>query len=88
MATPNPSFYTVGGPVKAGSGVYVPRRADGELLALCREGTFAYVLTARQMGKSSLMVRTARRLAGDGTVTAIVSIFRGRGSWCRWSSGI
>ena len=74
MATPNPSFYTVGGPVQAGSGVYVPRRADGELLALCREGTFAYVLTARQMGKSSLMVRTARRLADDGVVTAIVDL--------------
>ena len=51
MNLPNPSFYTVGGPVQAGSGVYVPRKADGELLALCREGTFAYVLTARQMGK-------------------------------------
>ena len=74
MNTPNPGFYTVGGPVQAGSGVYVPRKADGELLALCKEGTFAYVLTARQMGKSSLMVRTARRLADDGIVSVIIDL--------------
>ncbi len=74
MATPNPNFYTVGGPVQAGSGVYVPRKADGELLTLCQEGTFAYVLTARQMGKSSLMVRTAQQLTEDGMVTAIVDL--------------
>ncbi|MEO0854023.1 MAG: AAA-like domain-containing protein, partial [Cyanobacteria bacterium J06648_11] len=74
MTSPNPNFYTVGGPVQAGSGVYVPRKADSELLALCQEGTFAYVLTARQMGKSSLMVRTAKRLAEDGVVTAIVDL--------------
>ena len=74
METPNPNFYTVGGPVQAGSGVYVPRRADGDLLTLCREGTFAYVLTARQMGKSSLMVRTAQQLAEEGVVTAIVDL--------------
>ena len=74
MNLPNPSFYTVGGPVQAGSGVYVPRKADGELLALCREGTFAYVLTARQMGKSSLMVRTAQQLAADDIVAVIVDL--------------
>ena len=74
MNRPNPSFYTVGGPVQAGGGVYVPRKADGELLALCREGTFAYVLTARQMGKSSLMVRTARALTEDGIAVAIVDL--------------
>ena len=74
MNTPNPGFYTVGGPVQAGSGVYVPRKADGELLTLCKEGTFAYVLTARQMGKSSLMVRTAQQLADDGIVSVIVDL--------------
>ena len=74
MTTPNPNFYTVGGPVQAGSGVYIPRRADAELLALCKEGTFAYVLTARQMGKSSLMVRTAQQLAEDDIVAAIVDL--------------
>lgn len=51
--------FVAGGTVQAGGGVYIPRRADQELLALCRSGAFAYVLTPRQMGKSSLMVQTA-----------------------------
>lgn len=51
-------FYTVGGTVQAGQGRYIARAADAELLALCRAGTFAYILSARQMGKSSLMLRT------------------------------
>src|SRR6185369_9767325 len=59
-------IYTVGGTVQAGSGLYIPRQADQELLTLCRAGTFAYVLTSRQMGKSSLMVRTIERLTIDG----------------------
>jgi hypothetical protein len=42
--------------------VYLPRSADSELLELARNGTFAFVLAARQMGKSSLMVRTVQQL--------------------------
>ena len=45
------SIYTVGGTVQASGGLYLPRKVDEELLALCRAGTFAYVLTSRQMGK-------------------------------------
>jgi AAA-like domain len=60
-------IYTVGGTVQAGDGLYIPRQADDELLALCRAGTFAYVLSSRQMGKSSLMVRTVERLADEGS---------------------
>ena len=40
----SPSIYTVGGTVQAGSGLYVSRKADEELLARCQAGTFAYVL--------------------------------------------
>ena len=58
-----PSIFTVGGTVQAGSGRYIPRKVDEALLALCRTRTFAFVLSARQMGKSSLMVHTAQRLA-------------------------
>ncbi|MEO0888491.1 MAG: hypothetical protein AAFY54_21570, partial [Cyanobacteria bacterium J06648_10] len=55
----NPSMYTVGGTVQANEGgLYISRRADGELLQLCEDSKFAYVLTPRQMGKSSLMIRT------------------------------
>jgi hypothetical protein len=68
------SIYTVGGTVQAGDGLYIPRKADEELLALCRANTFAYVLTARQMGKSSLMVRAAERLADEGITSIIIDL--------------
>jgi CHAT domain-containing protein/tetratricopeptide (TPR) repeat protein len=60
------NIYTVGGTVQAGGGVYIPRKADEELFTNCLEGHFTYVLTARQLGKSSLMESTARRLAAGG----------------------
>jgi WD40 repeat protein len=65
--------YTFGGTVQAGGGVYISRRADEELLKLCQDGVFAYVLTPRQMGKSSLMVRTAQALT-QGILSVIVDL--------------
>ncbi|MEH2025689.1 AAA-like domain-containing protein, partial [Nostoc sp.] len=70
----NPSIYTVGGTVQAGGGIYIPRQADEELLGLCRSASFAYVLTPRQMGKSSLMVRTAETLRDEGIRSVIVDL--------------
>ena len=67
-------FYTIGGTVQAGGGEYLTRRADDDLLRLCRESTFAYILTARQMGKSSLMVRAAQRLAREGVCPVIIDL--------------
>jgi WD40 repeat protein len=72
----NPSIFTVGGTVQAGSGIYLPRPADNELLQYCQAGEFSYVLTARQMGKSSLMVRTSESLNAAGTRTAIIDLTR------------
>ena len=68
------SIYTVGGTVQASGGLYLSRKVDEELLALCRAGTFAYVLTPRQMGKSSLMVHTAERLGAGGIHAAIIDL--------------
>lgn len=68
------SIYTVGGAVQAGGGRYIPRRADEELLELCRAGDFAYVLTPRQLGKTSLMVRTAGLLVGEGVRPAVIDL--------------
>src|SRR5882724_6753815 len=68
------NIYTVGGTVQASGGLYLLRKVDEELLALCRDGTFAYILTSRQMGKSSLMVRTAERLAEVGVRAVIVDL--------------
>lgn len=66
--------YVAGGTVQAGDGVYVERAADAELLRLCREGRFTYVLTSRQMGKSSLMVRTAEKLLEEGIRPVIIDL--------------
>ena len=67
-------LYTVGGTVQAGSGLYIARQADTELLELCQAGTFAYVLSSRQMGKSSLMVRTSEQLMATGTHAVVVDL--------------
>lgn len=42
--------------------LYVERPADDALLAALRRGEYAYVLSSRQTGKSSLMSRTMRKL--------------------------
>lgn len=68
------SFFTVGGTVQAGGGKYVDRKVDDELMQLCRDGTFGFVLTARQMGKSSLMVRTVEKLAREGTRSVVIDL--------------
>src|SRR5262245_56785558 len=55
-------FYHVGGTMSADAPSYVRRRADRELLERTVAGDFCYVLTPRQMGKSSLMVHTVAQL--------------------------
>jgi Holliday junction resolvasome RuvABC ATP-dependent DNA helicase subunit len=70
----NQTIYTVGGTVQAGGGVYIPRKADDELLAYCRASEFAFILSSRQVGKSSLMVRTARQLEGDNIRSVIIDL--------------
>jgi AAA-like domain len=67
-------IYTVGGTVQANDGLYLPRKVDEELLTLCRAATFASVLTSRQMGKSSLMMHTAERLAEDNIHAVIIDL--------------
>ena len=62
------TFFVTGGALQADAGSYVPRGADSELLEALGRGEFCYVLTSRQMGKSSLMIRTAVALRDQGSV--------------------
>ncbi len=66
----SPNFFVIGGTLSRDAQSYVVRQADDDLYDALKQGQFCYVLTSRQMGKSSLMVRTAARLreAGSGVV--------------------
>src|SRR6266545_4842408 len=56
---PNAEFFVTGGTMLPDAPSYVERRADRDLREYLLEGKYCYVLTARQMGKSSLTARTA-----------------------------
>jgi WD40 repeat protein len=74
QATSN--FYVAGGTLPPDTPSYVERQADNELYERALAGDFCYVLTSRQMGKSSLMARTAARLKAAGVETAVVDLTR------------
>ncbi|MBK4731498.1 AAA-like domain-containing protein [Oxynema sp. CENA135] len=59
-------FYQVGGSLDANSPYYVIRSADDRLYEELKQGNFCYLLNCRQMGKSSLLVRTFHRLQAEG----------------------
>ena len=68
------TFYVTGGTLPPTSASYISRRADTELLAGLRRGELCYVLNARQMGKSSLSIRTRRALEASGTKTVFLDL--------------
>ncbi|MDM8532684.1 AAA-like domain-containing protein [Anaerolineales bacterium HSG25] len=58
----NKFSFVVGGTLSPDHPTYVKRQADTQLLEVCLHHEYAYVLTTRQVGKSSLMVSTAKTL--------------------------
>ena len=69
-------YFVAGGTLRPDVPSYVERPTDDELLEAALAGEYCYVLTPRQMGKSSLMVRTAQRLREYGIATAIIDLTR------------
>ncbi len=72
-ATESP-FYVTGGTLLPNAPSYVARAADEELFVALSSGETCYVLNARQMGKSSLCVRTQIRLKEAGIRTAFCDL--------------
>lgn len=58
--------YQIGGSLDVDSPTYVVRSADRHLYQAIRLGEFCYTFNARQMGKSSLMVRILKKLNQEG----------------------
>ncbi|HLO51519.1 MAG TPA: AAA-like domain-containing protein [Kamptonema sp.] len=66
--------YQVGGSLEYQHPTYVVRQADNALYNGLKQGIFCYVLNSRQMGKSSLWVRTAQRLNAEGVSCAAIDL--------------
>ena len=68
------TFYVAGGTLRDDAPSYIERKADQELYEGLSLGQLCYVLTSRQMGKSSLMIRTAARLQRTGIRVAVLDL--------------
>ncbi|HAA23944.1 MAG TPA: hypothetical protein DCR93_07820 [Cytophagales bacterium] len=74
MDTPETFEYQAGGSLPLHFPGYVERAADQEIYYQLKAGQFCYVLTPRQMGKSSLRVRTMQRLMQEGYQCSFVDL--------------
>lgn len=66
--------YKIGGTLTVDAPSYIERQADTVFYNALEQGEFCYVLNSRQMGKSSLMVRTMHRLKQQGFICATIDM--------------
>lgn len=67
-------FFIAGGTLPPNAAAYIERSADEALYQATLAGQSCYVFAPHHMGKSSLVTRTAHKLATHGVKTAIVNL--------------
>jgi WD40 repeat protein len=68
--------YQIGGSLNTDAPTYVKRKADDQIYQALKNGEFCYVLNSRQMGKSSLLVRTLHRLQAESFQCSTIDMTR------------
>ncbi|CAD5947149.1 putative WD repeat-containing protein slr0143 [Planktothrix tepida] len=66
--------YQVGGSLHNKNPTYVVRSSDHQLYNALKAGEFCYVFNSRQMGKSSLLVRTKHQLEAEGYCCTVIDM--------------
>ncbi|MGD1806069.1 AAA-like domain-containing protein [Dapis sp. BLCC M126] len=66
--------YHLGGCLPINAQSYVKRQADEDIYEGIKAGNFCYVLNSRQMGKSSLRVRTIQKLRAEGVFSVNIDM--------------
>lgn len=67
-------FFVAGGALAADAPSYVVRQADTQLLNALSEGELCYLLDTRQVGKTSLLARTALNLRQAGATVLLLDM--------------